>query len=144
MTQANNQAMIGFPRSGPWSGYYLYGHSGSKHRMDLVLTFALDGKICGDGIDDVGPFTIDGFFDAAANQTAWTKAYVGRHTVDYRGFYDRRSICGDWTLGVMCGAFWIWPSSLYEQEKAQEELEQPIEDSYERTAVPLRQSSSRT
>jgi hypothetical protein len=117
------------PPSGPWSGYYLYGYAGRKHYMKLSLAFTLDGNIHGDGIDDVAPFAIDGFFDSATNQARWTKAYVGRHRVEYCGFFDRRTICGDWTLPGVTGAFWIWPNTLSESEKeaAREELDQPVE-----------------
>ena len=40
-----------FP-SGPWTGFYNYGRSTCKHRMDLVLTFA-DQTVSGDGSDDI-------------------------------------------------------------------------------------------
>ena len=111
------------PPSGPWSGYYLYGLAGPKHRMKLGLSFALDGKISGEGIDDVGRFAIDGFFDAVSNEARWTKQYIGQHSVDYRGLYDQRTICGNWTLGVGAGGFWIWPDAIGEQDSLQLELE---------------------
>jgi len=45
--------------------------------------------------------------------------------VEYCGLYDRRSICGDWTLTGFTGGFWIWPDALAqsEEEAVQEELE---------------------
>src|SRR5262245_40617841 len=104
------------PPSGPWSGYYLYVHAGSKHRMRLGLTFTADGKVSGEGIDDIAPFTITGFFDSDTNQARWTKAYIRQHAVEYRGIYNQRSICGDWTLLSRTGGFWIWPSELEETE----------------------------
>jgi hypothetical protein len=55
------------PPSGRWAGYYLYGHSGPRHRMKLTLVFGASGAINGDGMDDIGPFTITGMFDAATN-----------------------------------------------------------------------------
>ena len=118
---------MNIPPSGPWFGYYLYGHSGQRHRMRLNLTFTLDGKLFGDGIDDVGPFLIRGVFISLNQQASWTKSYIGRHSVEYMGIYDGRSICGDWTLVMMSGGFWIWPGGLEEgiAESVEEEIEQP-------------------
>jgi hypothetical protein len=117
------------PPSGPWAGYYLYPNSNVKHRMRMTLTFTPNGKIEGLGSDDVAPFHIRGVFDGATNQATWIKAYVGMHHVDYCGLYDRRSICGDWTVARSSGGFWIWPESLShgESETADVELEQLAE-----------------
>lgn len=117
------------PPSGPWTGYYLYGHSGLKHHMRLNLTFTSEGKIEGDGVDDIAPFIIDGRFNCATSEASWTKVYVGMHRVEYSGVYCRKTICGDWTLMGFTGGFWIWHHSLAESEFAEEqkELEQPLE-----------------
>lgn len=117
------------PPSGPWTGYYLYGHGGLKHRMRLGLTFTRDGKIRGEGVDDIAPFLIDGSFDGATSEAKWTKAYVGKHTVEYSGVYSQRAICGDWILIGLTGGFWIWPEILEQSEEtaAPMELEQPLE-----------------
>src|ERR1700722_774876 len=96
---------LAIPPSGPWRGYYLYGHTGPHHHMQLQLTFTTDGTLSGDGTDDVGPFVIDGTFNIATREYGWTKSYVGRHRVEYRGLYDGRSICGDWSLPMMTGGF---------------------------------------
>ena len=95
--------------------------------MRLGLTFGPDGKIQGEGIDNIAEFVITGFFDVETNQASWTKAYVGMHRVEYRGLYDGRSICGEWNLFGGSGGFWIWPSALEESERLQVELEQPTE-----------------
>jgi len=117
------------PPSGPWTGYYLYGHGGLKHYMRLSLVFTPDGKIRGEGVDDVAPFVIDGFFNGATSEASWTKAYVGRHSVKYSGIYSQRAICGDWTLGRLTGGFWIWPGVVAESQKVvtPTELEEPVE-----------------
>jgi hypothetical protein len=93
----------------------------------MNLSFTPDGKIWGEGIDDIAPFTINGFFDGATNQADWTKAYIGMHRLEYHGLYDGRSICGNWTILASTGGFWIWPSGLEENETLQEEIEQPTE-----------------
>src|SRR5580693_6256249 len=105
------------PPSGPWTGYYLYGHAGPKHRMRLGLAFTPDGKIRGEGVDDIAPFIIDGFFNGATREANWTKAYVGMHTVRYSGIYSARSICGNWFLAGLTGGFWIWPEAFTESEE---------------------------
>src|SRR5262245_49280334 len=56
----NERPPTTLPPSGPWTGYYIYFHSPSKHRMKLGLTFTPDGKIDGEGIDDVARFVITG------------------------------------------------------------------------------------
>jgi hypothetical protein len=95
--------------------------------MHLSLTFSPNGNISGDGVDDIGPFTIDGSFDFNGNHARWTKSYIGRHNVKYDGLYDGRSICGNWTLWAGSGGFWIWPSALEAAEGEAVEIEEPIE-----------------
>jgi hypothetical protein len=73
------------PPSGRWARYYLYGYSGSRHRMKLTLTFAGSGAIDGGGVNDIAPFLITGRFDVATGAAYWTKAYVGLHMVEYSG-----------------------------------------------------------
>jgi hypothetical protein len=58
-----------FP-SGPWTGFYNYGRSTRKHRMDLVLTFS-NHTISGDGSDDIGQFVITGRFDESGGFHIW-------------------------------------------------------------------------
>lgn len=117
------------PPSGPWTGYFLYGHEGRKHSMSLSLVFAPDGKIHGEGVDDIGPFAIEGIFQTAANAATWTKAYVGMHSVEYSGLYGRRSICGDWAIGPAVGGFWIWPGAIGQSDQVETlvDLELPLE-----------------
>jgi ABC-type taurine transport system substrate-binding protein len=117
----------GIPPSGRWKGYYLYSYAGVKHQMSLDLTFANDGRLDGDGIDDIAPFIITGHFDCATSQARWLKAYRGMHTVQYTGAYCPPSICGDWILGDIAGGFWIWPSSLSESELSETVVELELE-----------------
>src|SRR5438067_5662595 len=85
-----------FP-SGPWTGFFTYNHSPSKHRMDLTLTFS-NGAISGDGADGIGLFIIAGRYDATAGECHWTKTYVGAHDVFYRGFRESKGIWGLWEI----------------------------------------------
>lgn len=136
------------PPSGRWTGYYLYGHGGSRHRMKLTLAFAGNGAIDGDGVDDIAPFVITGRFDFATSAASWTKAYVGMHAVEYSGFYCRRAICGDWTLIGHGGCFWIWPESETEWEQAVEDVgfEEPAmtQPSRERDPVCINSTLSKS
>jgi hypothetical protein len=111
------------PPSGRWTGYYLYGHGGSRHHMKLTLAFAGNGAIDGEGVDDIRPFVITGRFDVATSAAHWTKAYVGMHTVEYAGLYCRRAICGDWKLWGLSGGFWIWPESESDSQQTDEDVE---------------------
>ena len=65
--------------------------------MDLVLTFA-DHTVSGDGMDDIGQFAVTGRFDGTNCECYWTKTYIGRHDVYYRGFRDGKGIWGLWEL----------------------------------------------
>jgi hypothetical protein len=47
--------------------------------------------------------------------------------VEYRGLYDQRSICGNWTLVLGSGGFWIWPAALEAEEAAAFEIEEPVD-----------------
>jgi hypothetical protein len=119
----------GNPPSGAWTGYYLYGDEGPKHLMALSITFARDGKIRGEGLDDIGAFAIEGSVDRSVSVARWGKAYVGRHTVQYSGIYSRGGICGHWTLNGLVGGFWIWPGEAGQSEESatHEELGPPLE-----------------
>jgi hypothetical protein len=94
--------------------------------MRLRLVFSPDGNIHGEGVDDVGAFTIGGLFNGATSEANWTKAYVGRHKVQYSGIYSQRTICGDWTLTRVTGGFWIWPGTDTESEKAATQTDQEV------------------
>lgn len=97
-----------FP-DGPWRGFYVYAGARDRHSMDLQLRFR-DGVLSGSGDDDVGPFAIQGRYDVEAGEVHWTKAYVGRHSVFYRGFGEPNRIWGTWELSEgWTGGFKIWP-----------------------------------
>ena len=77
--------------------------------MDLHLAFA-NGQMSGDGIDDVGRFTIRGRYDPATMECWWTKTYPDSHDVAYRGFREGKGIWGTWEIKVFThGGFHIWP-----------------------------------
>jgi len=116
-----------FP-SGPWTGFYNYSPK-DKHRMDLDLTFA-DGRMNGDGNDDVGRFRINGQYDARTLECSWTKTYPGAHSVFYRGFREGKGIWGTWEISVQHhGGFNIWPRRLGagDTEFAAAEIKKPVE-----------------
>ena len=112
-----------FP-SGPWTGFYNYGNSAKKHRMDLALTFA-NHVVSGNGRDDVGLFFISGRFDDENGECYWTKTYVGAHDVYYRGFREGKGIWGLWELTGDSGGFHIWPLGEEEGEREHETVEEP-------------------
>jgi hypothetical protein len=112
-----------FP-SGPWTGFYNYGSSARKHRMDLVLAFA-DQTVSGDGSDDIGQFAVTGRFDETNGECYWTKTYIGGHDVYYRGFREGKGIWGLWELPNESGGFHIWPLGHEEGERDHESAEEP-------------------
>jgi|SRR5215475_4815636 len=111
-----------FP-SGPWTGFYNYGRSTRKHRMDLALSFA-DHAVTGDGNDDIGRFFVTGRFDGTNGECYWTKTYIGAHDVYYRGFREGKGIWGLWELPNESGGFHIWPVGEQESEHGQESAEE--------------------
>lgn len=113
-----------FP-SGPWTGFYNY-RPGDQHRMDLHLEFR-NGRMTGDGTDDIGPFIISGEYDEASLECRWTKSYVGAHDVEYRGFREGKGIWGTWEIGKRFrGGFQIWP--VNSEELVRELLEKAIRE----------------
>ena len=101
--------------SGPWTGFYNYQPK-DKHRMDLHLSFT-NGRISGEGNDNVGAFTIKGEYCAASAECHWTKAYVGAHEVFYRGFREGKGIWGTWEIrNDSHGGFHIWPKDAADGE----------------------------
>ena len=83
----------------------------------------------GDGVDDIGRFLIQGRYDAAGGECHWTKQYVGKHSVFYRGFREGRGIWGTWELSRTRGGFHIWPLSSGGGEEVAEskERQEPVE-----------------
>jgi len=117
-----------FP-SGPWLGFYTYSGDRGRHRMDLGLTFA-NCIITGEGNDDIGAFVIRGRYDAKTKECHWTKSYVGKYDVLYRGFREGKGIYGKWEIGrLFHGGFHVWPraNGEGEGETESEEDEQPVE-----------------
>lgn len=94
-------------RSGTWTGFYQQARR--QHRMDLELTFD-GGVLRGGGWDEIGEFRIKGSYDDATGEVRWTKRYVERHAVYYRGFREGKGIWGTWQIpGQDHAGFQIWP-----------------------------------
>jgi hypothetical protein len=120
-----------FP-SGPWTGFYTYSATSGRHRTDLVLTFS-GGRMTGEGCDRVGPFVIEGTYDAGSRECTWTKSYVAAHDVSYTGYREGKGIWGIWSICEVHGGFQIWP--LNEESEAEvRELEE--EEPRELNATP--------
>lgn len=116
-----------FP-SGPWTGFYTYSVAPGRHRMDLVLQFH-EGRVTGQGSDDIGPFLISGSYDVKELEVTWWKTYPGSHRVWYRGFREGRGIWGTWEIPPSGkGGFRIWPKGIGEEEALLEEEMTPVED----------------
>jgi hypothetical protein len=114
------EAHLGMPENdprfpnGPWTGFFLqYWHPG-RQTTKLELT-AADGQLTGTGHDWVGPYTMNGSYDLATGRCEWTKHYVGKHRVSYRGINDGHGIWGVWEIRLLGGlyldrgGFHIWP-----------------------------------
>ncbi len=116
-----------FP-SGPWVGFYNYS-PGDRHRMQLHLSF-VNGVLTGDGADDIGRFLIKGHYDANTRECYWTKSYIGRHDVFYRGFREGKGIWGTWEITAFPhGGFHIWPRAQGggEEEAETNTQEEPVD-----------------
>jgi len=99
---------------GAWVGFYVYRAGAARHRQELKLEFK-DGKLRGDGFDDVGAFLIHGSYSSETREVRWAKNYPGSHNVHYRGFREGKGIWGTWQTGRSArGGFKIWPKALGE------------------------------
>jgi hypothetical protein len=102
-----------FP-SGPWTGFFLQYWLPGRHATNLRLSFR-GGELSGRGHDWVGPFAVDGTYEVDTGRCTWTKRYLGRHRVYYRGTNDGRGIWGVWELPQLAGlftdrgGFHLWP-----------------------------------
>jgi len=104
--------------SGPWIGYFLQPSLPGKHLMELRLTFQ-QSVMTGEGRDWVGDFTIRGRYEVETGECYWTKRYVGKHDVFYKGFNEGKGIWGVWEIppeqnfGFLArGGFHIWPEGM--------------------------------
>jgi hypothetical protein len=98
--------------TGQWNGFYVESHQSQRGWMHQYLQFD-DGKLKGEGTDYVGPWTLSGVYDLAAQQAGWTKRYVGKHEVNYAGQISEKGIVGVWDIrGLSDGPFHIWPQHL--------------------------------
>jgi hypothetical protein len=119
---ADFEADARFP-SGPWTGFFLQYWLPGRHATDVRLSFR-NGDLSGEGRDRVGPYTVDGTYDRGTGKCEWTKRYVGRHRVYYRGINDGRGIWGVWELPqlggwfVDRGGFHLWPEGTDVSEES--------------------------
>ena len=115
-----------FP-SGPWRGFFLQPMLPGRHWMDLELTFR-DGLLRGEGQDWVGPFVIAGRYETSDGKCWWTKRYVGRHEVFYKGYNEGKGIWGTWAMAEGRGGFHIWPLAMGDlsTEKLTESVPEPM------------------
>ena len=116
-----------FP-SGPWTGFYNYTGPEDRHRMDLHLDF-VNGRMTGDGTDNIGLFLIKGSYQTDSRECEWAKTYPGSHQVFYRGYREGNGIWGTWEIPPFSrGGFHIWPrrASDGEQEARTTEVERPV------------------
>jgi hypothetical protein len=120
-----------FP-TGPWVGFFLQKAVPGRHLMELKLTFS-HGTIGGEGRDWVGPFIIRGRYELANGTCHWTKRYLAKHDVFYKGFNEGKGIWGTWEIPTepphnQRGGFHIWPEGMPDptQPTLSEAAEEPI------------------
>jgi len=111
-----------FP-SGPWTGFFLQYWLPGRHRTDVALA-CQGGSLTGTGRDRVGPYTVDGTYDPVTGRCEWTKQYLGKHRVAYRGVNDGRGIWGVWEIRLLGGlytdrgGFHLWPAGTDVSEES--------------------------
>jgi len=60
----------------------------------------------------------------------WTKRYIGKHDVSYRGYNEGKGIWGLWEIPpTWKGGFHIWPEAMGDptQQKLAEAIDEPAE-----------------
>jgi hypothetical protein len=131
-----------FP-SGAWTGFYLQKERPGRHWMELHLRFA-NGQIRGEGRDPIGNFLVRGLYSTDDGRCHWSKRYVGRHDVAYKGFNEGKGIWGTWEIPPYWhGGFHIWPEKYGSSglpglsESADAPVEEPVaEEAREEEMVP--------
>jgi hypothetical protein len=109
--------------SGPWTGFFLQYWFPGRNTTNLHLTCRA-GELEGEGRDWVGPYTVWGTYDPGSGRCEWTKTYLGRHSVAYRGVNDGRGIWGVWELPQLGGlfidrgGFHVWPGGTDVSEES--------------------------
>jgi hypothetical protein len=124
-----------FP-SGPWYGFFLMAHLPGRHMMELDLTFR-QGVMTGEGRDLIGTFLIRGRYQLQDGQCWWTKKYIGKHDVSYRGYNEGKGIWGLWEIPPHWrGGFYIWPKSMGDptRQTLTESIDEPLESESEENA----------
>ena len=104
-------------------------HLPGKHQMELKLSFR-QGVMTGEGRDLIGPFLIRGRYQVDDGQCWWTKRYIGKHDVSYRGYNEGKGIWGLWEIPpTWKGGFHIWPEAMGDptKQKLSEAIDEPIE-----------------
>jgi hypothetical protein len=135
MNQPNpnpNETDPRFP-SGPWTGFFTQPVLPGKHLMELRLTFQ-NGVMNGEGRDWVGRFVITGRYTVADGRCHWTKKYLGKHDVFYKGYNEGKGIWGVWEIPKgsdgqrWTGGFYIWPEGMPDptQQHLTEEADVPV------------------
>jgi hypothetical protein len=105
-----------FP-SGPWTGFFVQPLIPGRHLMELSLTFR-SGQLTGEGRDWVGKFVLRGRYTLEDGKCYWTKRYLGKHDVFYKGYNEGKGIWGVWeipadeTSSGWRGGFHIWPEGM--------------------------------
>jgi hypothetical protein len=97
--------------------------------MELHLTFR-QGMMTGEGRDWIGEFLIRGRYQVEDGQCWWTKRYIGKHDVSYRGYNEGKGIWGLWEIPpTWKGGFHIWPEAMGDptQQKLAEAIDEPVE-----------------
>jgi hypothetical protein len=112
-----------FP-SGAWTGFFLQYWLPGRQRTDVSLDCA-NGVLTGRGRDRVGQYTVDGTYDPLTGRCEWTKQYIGKHRVAYRGLNDGRGIWGVWEIRLLWGlyqdrgGFHLWPAGTNVSEESE-------------------------
>lgn len=88
-----------------WTGFYT--SNGQQIEMRIDHLNMNKGMIKGSGEDSVGAFTIQGTCSGKNKEVNFVKAYIGKHTVNYQGWRQKKDIVGMWAVGGATGEFKI-------------------------------------
>ncbi|MGE3820366.1 MAG: hypothetical protein AB7I30_13210 [Isosphaeraceae bacterium] len=119
-----------FP-SGKWIGFFLQPLLPGKHPTELILTFR-QGVLKGEGRDWVGKFVVSGRYQVEDGRCWWSKHYLGKHTIAYKGYNEGKGIWGTWSFegsSFWKGGFLIWPEGMADptRPRISEAIDEPVE-----------------
>jgi hypothetical protein len=94
-------------------------HQGTSTPLVFHNFKIIKGYIKGRGADTVGQYEIVGQVDSS-NQAHFLKQYIGAHSVEYHGAYNKKKITGHWSMPMYAMSDTFTISRNFDESSASE------------------------